>query len=147
MREDLFKACPPGSLTNNPEGVRLIIDFLKSRHFVDEEKQLFEVKRQITTIVRKPNQNINDFLIEFENLRECSRQLEIEIKNDKLLALTLFECANLNATEETVLRGVCDFLTKDGKRYETVKRKLRDVCSKLHEKTSNNEEINITQNF
>ncbi len=147
LKDDFFRAVPATSLINNDQGVQKVIDFLQTRFYIDEEKEIFEVKRKMSSISRKPNQNINDFLIEFEKLREKSIQLGIEIQNDRLLALTLFECANLDATEETVIRGVCQFMTKDGKRYETVKRKLREVCSRLHEKQAkNNEELFYSQN-
>ena len=146
LKDDFFKACPATELINNEAGVERVIDFLKSRVFIDEEKELFETKRQMSNIKRRKNQSIHEFLIDFENILEKARQLDIDIKNDKLLALTLFECANLDDTEETVIRGVCDFLAQDGKRYETVKRKLREVCSKLSDKNErNNEEINLTQ--
>ena len=147
LKEDLFRACPPSTLINNTNGVQKVVDFLRTRIYIDEEKEIFEVKRQMSKIERKPNQNINDYIIEFETLRERSKQLGIEIQNDRLLALTIFECAKLDITEETVLRGVCQFMTKDGNRYETVKRKLREVCSRLHENQSkNNEELFCSQN-
>ena len=147
LKDDFFKNCPATDLINNEAGIERVIDFLKTRVFVDEEKELFETKRQMTNIKRRKNQNINQFLIDFENINQKAKQLDINIKNDKLLALTLFECANLDSTEETVIRGVCDFTAKDGKRYETVKQKLREVCSKLNENNErNNEEVNLTQN-
>ncbi len=146
LKEDLFKACPPHTLINNENGVELVLKFLRTRFYVDEEKEIFEVKRQMSQIKRKSGQNIHQFLIEFDNLHERSKQLGIEIQNDRLLALTLFESANLDITEETVVRGLVQFLTKDGKRYETVKRKLRDVCSRLNEKQNkNNEDTFLTQ--
>ena len=147
LREDLFKACPPHTLINNDNGVELVLKFLRTRFYVDEEKEIFEVKRQMSQIKRQSGQNINQFIIQFDNLHEKAKQLGIEIQNDRLLALTLFECANLDPTEETVVRGIVQFLTKDGKRYETVKRKLRDVCSRLNEKQNkNNEDTFLTQN-
>ncbi len=147
LKDDLFRAIPATQLINNEQGVIRIIEFLKNRFYVDEEKEIFEVKRQMSAIKRRAGQNINEFIIDFENLREKSIQLGIEIKNDKLLALTLFECAQLDTTEETVLRGVCQFMINDGKRYETVKRKLREICSRIKEKQNkNNEDIFLTQN-
>ena len=114
LKDDFFRSVPAVTLTNNTNGIQKVLDFLKTRFYVDEEKEIFEVKRKMSSISRKPNQNINQFLIEFEKLREKSIQLGIEIRNDKLLALTLFECANLDVTEETVIRGVCQFMTDDG---------------------------------
>ncbi len=41
LREDLFKQVPPNTLTNNEEGVKKILDFMKSRFYINPHKELF----------------------------------------------------------------------------------------------------------
>ena len=140
LREDLYREVSPKSLIGNNKGVEEIIKFLKTRFYVDDENDIFTTHKALVRIKRRRDQNMVEFLLEYEKITQRAKQLKMLTDNDLCLALNLMEAANLTDQEETMLRTVAGLTQEDGKRHERMKQKLREIFSKLgNEKSSNNE--------
>ena len=127
LREDLFKQVPPNTLVKNEEGVTEVTKFLKSRFYVNPDKELFNTHREAIELRRKKGQNISDFVTEYDNMYLKTKALGIHIEKDKLLALNLIATADLTETQYSLIMSVADLSKDDKKRYDTVKQRMRDI--------------------
>ena len=127
LREDLYKQVPPNKLINNKDGVDEVLKFLKSRFYINPDKELFKTHREMIELRRKKGQSINDFVTDYDNMYLKTKALGIHIEKDKLLALNLIATAELSDTQYSLIMSVADLSKEDKKRYETVKQKMRDI--------------------
>ena len=133
LREDVYRHCPPDELVNDEKGVHKILEFLKSRYYVDREQDIYDTHANIKVIHRKKGQSLMDYIIEFDKLYTKAKQLKIlptGKEYDMCLALDLMVTSDLTSYEFMLIRSVANLLTEDGKRYETVKQKMRDILGK-----------------
>lgn len=149
LREDIYKHCPPDKLINDVEGVTKVIDFLKTRFYVDVEKDVYDTHAKIKYIQRKKGQSLNDYILEHDKLYTKGKQLKIVPEGevyDMCMALDLMVTADLTSYEFMLIRSVADVMKGDGKRYETVKQKMRDILGK-NDAAANipKEEVFLTQ--
>ena len=149
LREDIFKHCPPDELINDEGGVTKVVEFLKTRFYVDAEKDVYDTHAKIKYIQRKKGQSLNDYILEHDKLFTKGKQLKIVPEGklfDMCMALDLMITADLTSYEFMLIRSVADVTNGDGKRYETVKQKMRDILGK-NDMASNTpkEEIFLTQ--
>ena len=143
LREDLYKEVKPSSLTNNEGGLEEVITFLKSRIWQDSDEELYKTYNDIKTIRRKKNQTVNEYIIEYDKMLQKAKQMKLNNPNDKVLAMDLMITADLSSTEFMLIRTVADVTTEDGKRYATIKQKMREIFGKLD--NTNNEAALLTQ--
>ena len=141
LREDLYKEVKPNKLVNNENGVEEIITFLKSRFYIDEENDIISTHKKIIRMKRKRDQNMTEFVLEYDKMMKKAKQLNMQPDNDLYMALNIMEAANLTDQEEMMLRTVAKFTKADGKRYERMKQKLREIFAKLGEEKSSNNEV------
>ena len=127
LREDLFKQVPPNTLTKNEDGVKEITKFLKSRFYVNPDKELFNTHREAIELRRKKGQSISDYVTEYDNMYLKTKALGIHMEKDKLLVLNLIATAELTETQYSLIMSVADLSKEDNKRYETVKQRMRDI--------------------
>ncbi len=127
LREDLFKQVPPNTLVNNEDGVKEITKFLKSRFYVNPDKELFNTHREAIELRRKKGQSISDYVTEYDNMYLKTKSLGIHMEKDKLLALNLIATADLTETQYSLIMSVAELSKEDNKRYENVKQKMRDI--------------------
>ena len=148
LREDVFKNCPPDELIEDEEGVTKVIAYLKTRFWVDLEKDVYDTHAKFKRIARKKGQSIIDYVLEFDNTYTKAKQLKIAPKGDDYdmcLALDLMITADLTEYEYLIVKSQADVLNEDGKRYETVKRKMREIFGKKGaSQEQNNEEAFLT---
>ena len=133
LREDIFKHCPPDELINDEGGVTKVVEFLKTRFYVDAEKDVYDTHAKIKYIQRKKGQSLNDYILEHDKLFTKGKQLKIVPEGklfDMCMALDLMITADLTSYEFMLIRSVADVTNGDGKRYETVKQKMRDILGK-----------------
>ena len=146
LREDVFKECPPEKLIEDDKGVSKIIEFLKGRFWVDSEQDVYDTHDNLKTIHRKKGQSLNDYIIEFDKLMKKAEQLKIRPTGatmDMCLAMDLIGTADLNGYERMLIKSVCNVTKDDGKRYETVKAKMREILGQNGDKNTSNNENNV----
>ena len=136
LKEDLFRACPPSTLITNVNGVQKVIDFLKTRIYIDEEKEIFEIKRQMSKIERKPNQNIND-LYAAKYAAVCMK-ISQRIKKNYIvhkiqIAKTTFRVALIKFT-----------YLEDGSRQHKINDTKTEEIKTIDTKITKTDQINIT---
>ena len=151
LREDIYKHIEPDKLVDDTEGVTKIIEFLESRFWVDTEDEIYSAHHNFKFIQRKKGQSIRDYILEFDTTLKKCFNLRIHSENDKkfdrLLALELMVTSNLTSYEFMMIRSVGHISTEDGKRYETVKSKMREILGKtIDNKETPNNEIFLSQN-
>ena len=151
LREDIYKNCPPDSLVEDTEGVNKIIAFLKTRFWTDSEKDVYDTHAALKVIHRKRDQTLNDYIIEFDKLYSKAKQLKLipgGPEYDMCKAVDLLLTSDLNDHEFMIMRSVANVRAGDGKRYEIVKEKLREIIGKGISNTkpkSNGEESFLSQ--
>ncbi len=138
LREDLYKEVKPSTLTNNKEGVEQVLKFLQDRIYIDTDEEIYQTYNDIKTIRRKPGQTVSQYIIEYDKMLQKAKQLGVNNPNDKVLAMDLMITADLNSTEFMMIRTVANVSAADGKRYQAVKQKMREIFGKLDNNTSNN---------
>ena len=150
LREDIFKKCPPDELVDDKTGVDRIIEFLKSRFWVDKESEVYEIHAKIKTIKRKKDQNLNDYIIEFSKLYEKAQLLKILPSGatmDMCMALDLMITAEISSHEFMIIKSCVDVMSGDGKRFDTVKSKMREILGKGNGQLNiPNDQTFLTQN-
>ena len=148
LREEVFKNCPPDELIEDENGVEKVIAYLKTRFWVDMEKDVYDTHAKFKRIERKKGQSIIDYVLEFDNTYTKAKQLKIAPKGDDYdmcLALDLMITADLTEYEYLIVKSQADVLSDDGKRYETVKKKMREIFGKKGaSQDKNNEEAFLT---
>ena len=130
LREDVYRHCPPDELVEDDNGVDKIIAFLKTRFWVDKESSVYDTHRNLKTIKRKKGQALNDYIIEFDKLYTNAKQLKIipsGVEIDMCMALDLMLTSDLNDVEYMMIKNAVEVLKGDGKRYELVKSKIREI--------------------
>ena len=150
LREDVYKKCPPDQLVDNEDGVKDIIAFLKTRFWVDKEAEVYEIHAKLKTIKRKRDQNLNDYIIEFDNLYEKAKLLKIlpssGAEMDRCMSLDLMITSDLTSNEFMIIKSCVEIMTEDGKRFEKVKSKMREILGKGNgQVNSSNEDSFLTQ--
>ncbi len=148
LREDLYQQVPPNKLVNNKDGVKEVLDFLKGRFYINPDKELFKTHREMIELRRKKGQSISDFVSQYDKMYLKTKALGIHIKKDKLLALNLIATAELSETQYSLIMSVADLSKADGKRYDTVKQRMRDMFSGNINDTQkdNKEDIFLSEN-
>ncbi len=150
LREDILKAVDPDELVSDEKGVEKVITFLKSRFWVDKEEEIYTTHSKLKYLQRKKGQSISDYIIEYDKTLTKARQLKIlpeegDKRLDMLFALELMITSDLTSYEFMLIRSVAKITTEDGKRYDTVKSKMREILGKLNEKVKENNEIMLAQ--
>ena len=133
LREDVYKKCPPDNLVDNDKGVDSIIKFLKTRFWIDKEAEVYETHAKLKTIKRKKDQNLNDYIIEFDSLYEKAKLLNIipgGTTMDMCMALDLMITSEISSNEFMIIKSCVEVLAGDGKRFDTVKSKMREILGK-----------------
>ena len=146
LREDVFKECPPEELINNEKGIDNIITFLKGRFWVDTEQDVYDTHDNLKTIHRKRGQALNDYIIEFDKLMKKAERLKIRPSGEEMdmcLAMDLIGTADLNGYEKMLIKSVCNVTNGDGKRYETVKAKMREILGQNGDKNIPSSDNNV----
>ena len=150
LREDVYKKCPPDELVTDEKGVDKIIAFLKTRFWVDKESEVYETHAKLKTIKRKKDQNLNDYIIEFDTLYEKAKLLKIlpsGVEMDRCMALDLMITSEISSNEFMIIKSCVEVMTEDGKRFETVKSKMREILGKGNGQLNiPNEDTFLTQN-
>ena len=150
LREDIYKKCPPDTLVSDAEGVTKIIEFLKSRFWIDKESEIYETHAKLKTIKRKKDQNLNDYIIEFDNLYEKAKLLKIIPTGDTMdmcMALDLMITSDITKNEFMIIKSCVAVLEGDGKRFSTVKAKMREILGKGNGQSNiTNDDTFLTQN-
>ena len=151
LREDVMKECPPDKLIEDEEGVTKIIEFLKGRFWVDTEQDVYDTHDKLKTIHRRKGQPLNEYIIEFDKLMKKAEQLKIRPMGkemDMCLAMDLISTSDLNPYERMLIKSVTCVTSDDGKRYETVKSKMREILGQNGDKNIPNNDNNVllTQN-
>ncbi len=141
LREDLYKEVKLSKLTNNEEGVELVLSFLKERIYIDTDEELYQTYSDIKTIRRKPGQTVQEYVIEYDKMLKKAKQLGINNPNDRVLAMDLMITADLSSTEFMMIRSVANVTEADGKRYQSVKQKMREIFAKLENNNSNKDTL------
>ena len=150
LREDVYKKLPPDELIANENGVDDIIKFLKSRFWVDKEAEVYETHAKLKTIKRKKDQNLNAYIIEFDKLYEKAKLLKIiptGSEMDMCMSLDLMITSDLTSSEFMIVKSCVEVLAGDGKRYDKVKSKMREILGKGNGQLNiPNEDSFLTQN-
>ncbi len=150
LREDIYKHIEPDKLVDDIDGVNKIIQFLEERFYVDPEEEIYSTHRKLKYMQRKKGQTLSDYILEFDKILQKVFQLKILPENDtrldRLFALELMLTSDLTSTEHMIIRSAANVTTEDGKRYATVKQKLREIIGKTHEKPeATNSDLLIAQ--
>ncbi len=146
LREDVMKECPPDELIEDETGVTRVIDFLKGRFWVDTEQDVYDTHDKLKTIHRRKGQSLNDYIIEFDKLMKKAEQLKIRPMGkemDMCLAMDLISTSDLNNYERMLIKSVTSVTKDDGKRYETVKAKMREILGQNGDKNTPNNDNNV----
>ena len=148
LREDLFKQVPPNKLTKNEDGVKEVTNFLKSRFYINPDKELFNTHREAIELRRKKGQSISDYVTEYDNMYLKTKALGIHMEKDKLLALNLIATTELTETQYSLIMSVAELSKEDNKRYDNVKQKMRDIFGgNIHSNQKDTkEDIFLSQN-
>ena len=134
LREDVYKHLPPDELVEDKEGVTKVIAFLKTRFWVDKEASVYETHAALKTVQRKKGQSLNDYILEFDGLYTKAKQLKIVpsckcsgAEVDMCMALDLMVTAQLSDVEYMMIKSAVEVMAGDGKRFELVKSKIREI--------------------
>ena len=128
LRSDLFENVDPLSLTNNPDGIKLVLDYLKARVGKNEREAQIETFVKFLKYQRKGSQSIEDYVLEFERHYKRCKSLDI-LFNDNVSAFLLLYNANLNEVEYKLIKGVLNIQEDKGKLYLKTRGKLLEMLT------------------
>ena len=128
LREDLFNNVDSETLTNNDEGVQMVMDYLKTRVGRNEREAQIETFVAFLKYQRRQGQAIKEYILEFERHYKKCKVLDI-LFNDNVSAFLLLYNANLNEVEYKLVKGVMNIAEDKGKLYIKTKAKLSEMLS------------------
>ena len=128
LHEDMITKITAEKLINNEEGVELILQFLQSRVGKDEKDLQIAAWRNLAKFERKKEQNISEFLTDFERRYEKCRSEGIEII-DTLSCYILLDAANLDTYEYKLIKAVLNLKKDKGNLYIKTKEKMREMLT------------------
>ena len=128
LREDLFENVDPLSLINNPEGLGLVLDYLKLRVGKNEREAQIETFIAFLKYQRRGGQTIEDYVLEFERHYKRCKSLDI-LFNDNVSAFLLLYNANLNDIEYKLIKGTMNIKEDAGQLYDKTKSKLIEMLT------------------
>ena len=99
-------------VSDNEEGVKLIISTLKKWYGVNKGVDLMRVFNEFVNTVRKTNQDLHSYVADFEAKNNQLEKLG-ERLSARLLALFLLKNANLSDTEFQIVTSNLDFSSDD----------------------------------
>ena len=128
LREDLFENIDPELLTDNVDGVKLILDYLRSRIGRNEREAQIETFVRFLKYQRRGGQTIEEYILEFERHYKRCKTLNI-LFNDNVSAFLLLYNANLNEVEYKLIKGVMNINEDEGKLYRKTREKLLEMLT------------------
>ena len=128
LREDLFDNVDTEQLTNNNNGVQMILDYLKIRIGRNEREAQIETFVSFLKYQRRTGQSIQEYILEFERHYKKCKVLNI-LFNDNVSAFLLLYNANLNEVEYKLIKGVMNIKEDEGRLYIKTKAKLSEMLS------------------
>ena len=128
LREDLFENIDPEILTDNIDGVQLILDYLKTRIGRNEREAQIETFVRFLKYQRRGGQTIEEYILEFERHYKRCKTLKI-LFNDNVSAFLLLYNANLNEVEYKLIKGVMNINEDEGKLYKKTREKLLEMLT------------------
>ena len=128
LREDLFENVDPISLINNPNGLALVLDYLKIRVGKNEREAQIETFIAFLKYQRRGGQTIEDYVLEFERHYKRCKALDI-LFNDNVSAFLLLYNANLNEIEYKLIKGTMNIKEDAGQLYDKTKGKLIEMLT------------------
>ena len=128
-------------LEDNPEGIKELIKFLDSIYGVDEMANVWERYKSFSSHARKPNQDINEFLPDWEMCYQKLKTSGCEYP-DTILGLKLLEDSQLSDMDtKLVLTGV------DYAKAKTDKDLLQQISNSLKKFTGRSVISNKSDNL
>ena len=128
LRESLLVKLKPKSLVNDISGVDKVLEYLRSRLGVSENETAINAYHAFETFYRKKEQNIQDFIMEFEirldRVTECGMTYPDNIKSYRL-----FFAANLDSITIQLVKNCLNPRKDKNRMFDKLKNKIIDVMS------------------
>ena len=128
LRGDLQRNVKLKNITNNQNGVTLIMDYLKTRLQKDPILQEIKTLRDFTRWDRPAGQDFADYIREFDMRMQKAKDLGMEF-TDNCLAFMLLIAGRIEDRDLKVIYGTVEFKANRGKLYERIKTKLKEMLT------------------
>ncbi len=137
LQKRLFQKYKPLTLANRDDGVDIILQFLEKELGNSKRSQKIKFLKKVVNYKRTPEQNIADFVKEFEYLMNKAEENGTKFDPD-IKVHYIMENANLSKQQHELLNTFVD-IADETKVYESVKTKMVDMLSNNFEVTNNDE--------
>ena len=112
------------------DGVKILLEYLDEAFIPNKAMRLFNANNKLRNVIRKPNEKVKDYIIEFDNAKFLLEQEGLE-KDDILISLDLLQqCQLPQDKNHLVMSGLTEVT------YEKMKEKLSTIFFDDHD-TSN----------
>ena len=116
-------------MDNNPKGIQLIIDTLKSWFGADKGVDLIRVFNEFVITTRNPSQDFHSYVATFEEKYNKLQKFGEEFSS-RLLALFLLKNANLTDTEFQIITSNLDFSSEKDEKNSELYQKTKDALNR-----------------
>ena len=137
LQKRLFQKHKPASLAAREDGVTAILDFLENELGNSKRSQKIKFLKKVVNYKRTADQNVADFVKEFEYLMNKAEENGTKFDPD-IKVHYIMENANLTKQQHELLNTIVD-IADEKKVYESVKTKMVDMLSNNFEVTNNEE--------
>ena len=128
LRQDLFDNVNTKELTNNVNGVSMIMTYLRKRVGRNKREAMIETFVSFLKYQRRVGQSIEQYILEFERHYKQCKMLNIFF-HDNVSAFLLLYNASLKDIEYKLLKGVINIEEDEGRLYIKVKAKLSEMMT------------------
>ena len=118
----------PSKLTGNPNGVNLVLTYLKGKLGKDQRVSEIETFHALWRFERKVGQPIEEYVSDFETQYNKCKELEMTF-SDNISAYLLLVAANLNEYEYKLIKAVIDIKNDTGMLYKKIKNKMLEMLT------------------
>ena len=126
----------PDEEVDGEEGINNVLKILDELHCVDKKDSALKCYNEFESITRRNNQNIADFILEFEALYTKAKTFGNQLSDD-LLAYKLLKAANLTESDERMVKASTAKFE-----FKTIKETLKRTFSAT---TGNSKEMTVKQ--
>ena len=128
LRKGLLKVVKPAMLSNNPFGLKLIMDYLRENLAKNKTCNRIETFMRIFKISRKPGQSIKEYIHAFEMAHNDCISINMVI-DDEILSYFLLLNSSLTEIEYKLIRNNLNIEENLGKLYKIIKGRMIELLT------------------